>query len=131
MNISSRTKGVLMAVIGSIFWGGSGVAAQFILQEKGMTADYLTAVRTIVAGILLLSIDAFINKNNIFAIWKDKESRHRLLAFGVLGMMSVQYTYFVAIECSNAPTATIIQYLMPIIILAWFSITDRKLPGLS
>ena len=65
MNISSRTKGVLMAVIGSIFWGGSGVAAQFILQEKGMTADYLTAVRTIVAGILLLSIDAFINKNNI------------------------------------------------------------------
>ena len=39
MNISSRTKGVLMAVIGSIFWGGSGVAAQFILQEKGMTAD--------------------------------------------------------------------------------------------
>ena len=131
MNISSRTKGVLMAVIGSIFWGGSGVAAQFILQEKGMTADYLTAVRTIVAGILLLSIDAFINKNNIFAIWKDKESRHRLLAFGVLGMMSVQYTYFVAIECSNAPTATIIQYLMPIIILAWFSITERKLPSLS
>ena len=131
MNISSRTKGVLMAVIGSIFWGGSGVAAQFILQEKGMTADYLTAVRTIVAGILLLSIDAFINKNNIFAIWKDKESRHRLLAFGVLGMMSVQYTYFVAIECSNAPTATIIQYLMPILILAWFSITERKLPSLS
>lgn len=131
MNISSRTKGVLMAVIGSIFWGGSGVAAQFILQEKGMTADYLTAVRTIVAGILLLSIDAFINKNNIFAIWQDRESRHRLLAFGVLGMMSVQYTYFVAIECSNAPTATIIQYLMPIIILAWFSITERKLPSLS
>ena len=55
MNISSRTKGVLMAVIGSIFWGGSGVAAQFILQEKGMTADYLTAVRTIVAGILLIA----------------------------------------------------------------------------
>lgn len=131
MNISSRTKGVLMAVIGSIFWGGSGVAAQFILQEKGMTADYLTAVRTIVAGILLLSIDAFINKNNIFAIWQDRESRNRLLAFGVLGMMSVQYTYFVAIECSNAPTATIIQYLMPIIILAWFSITERKLPSLS
>ena len=131
MNISSRTKGVLMAVIGSIFWGGSGVAAQFILQEKGMTADYLTAVRTIVAGILLLSIDAFINKNNIFAIWQDRESRHRLLAFGVLGMMSVQYTYFVAIECSNAPTATIIQYLMPILILAWFSITERKLPVLS
>lgn len=131
MNISSRTKGVLMAIIGSIFWGGSGVAAQFVLQEKGMTADYLTAIRTIVAGILLLSIDAFINKNNIFNVWKDKASRWRLLAFGLLGMMSVQYTYFVAIEYSNAPTATIIQYLMPILILIWFSFVDKKLPSLS
>lgn len=131
MNISSRTKGVLMAIIGSIFWGGSGVAAQFVLQEKGMTADYLTAIRTIVAGILLLSIDAFINKNNIFNVWRDKASRWRLLAFGLLGMMSVQYTYFVAIEYSNAPTATIIQYLMPILILIWFSFVDKKLPSLS
>lgn len=131
MNISSRTKGVLMAIIGSIFWGGSGVAAQFVLQEKGMTADYLTAIRTSVAGILLLSIDAFINKNNIFNVWKDKASRWRLLAFGLLGMMSVQYTYFVAIEYSNAPTATIIQYLMPILILIWFSFVDKKLPSLS
>ena len=128
MTISSRTKGILMALIGSIFWGGSGVAAQFILQEKGMTADYLTAIRTIAAGILLLSIDAFINGNNILSIWKDKESRQRLLAFGLLGMMSVQYTYFVAIEYSNAPTATIIQYLMPILILIWFSWTEKKLP---
>lgn len=128
MTISSRTKGILMALIGSIFWGGSGVAAQFILQEKGMTADYLTAVRTIVAGILLLSIDAFINGNNILAIWKDRESRRRLLAFGLLGMMSVQYTYFVAIEYSNAPTATIIQYLMPILILIWFSLKEKRLP---
>ena len=128
MTISSRTKGILMALIGSIFWGGSGVAAQFILQEKGMTADYLTAVRTIVAGILLLSIDAFINGNNILAIWRDRESRRRLLAFGLLGMMSVQYTYFVAIEYSNAPTATIIQYLMPILILIWFSLKEKRLP---
>lgn len=131
MNSSSRTKGVLMAIIGSIFWGGSGVAAQFILQEKGMTADYLTAIRTIAAGILLLFIDAFINKNNIFAVWKDKESRWRLLAFGLLGMMSVQYTYFVAIEYSNAPTATIIQYLMPILILIWFSFVEKKPPAMA
>ncbi|MGM9539854.1 DMT family transporter [Anaerovibrio sp.] len=131
MTISSRTKGVLMALTGSIFWGGSGVAAQFILQEKGMTADYLTAIRTIVAGLLLLFIDAVINGNNILAIWKDKESRRRLLAFGLLGMMSVQYTYFVAIEYSNAPTATIIQYLMPILILIWFSIREKRLPQLA
>ena len=131
MNISSRAKGILLAVWGSVFWGGSGVAAQFLLQEKGMTANYLTSIRTLTAGILLLLIDKFINKNNITNIWRDKESRIRLVAFGLIGMMSVQYTYFVAIEYSNAPTATIIQYLMPIIILIWASITEKKLPRLA
>jgi len=128
MTISSRTKGILLALFGSIFWGISGVAAQFLLQERGMTSDYLTAVRTLTAGIILLFIDAAVNKNNIFQIWHDKESSLRLIAFGLLGMMSVQYTYFVAIEYSNAPTATIIQYLMPVIILLWAAVTEKKLP---
>lgn len=93
-----------------------------------MTADYLTAIRTLTAGILLLAIDALINKNNIFHIWQDRESRRKLLAFGLLGMLSVQYTYFKAIAYSNAPTATIIEYIMPIIILLWITVRDRTLP---
>lgn len=131
MVISDRTKGILLATIGSIFWGGSGVAAQFLLQERGMTSEFLTAIRTLAAGSILLFIDAVINRNNIINIWKDNPSRLRLIAFGVIGMMFVQYTYFVAIEYSNAPTGTILQYTMPIMVLAWVSITNKKLPAPS
>ncbi len=128
MTLSNRLKGIIMAVGGSIFWGGSGVAAQFLLQDRGMTADYLTAIRTLTAGLILLLIDRFVYGNNITNIWRDKVSRYRLLFFGIFGMMAVQYTYFAAIAYSNAPTGTIIQYLMPVVILLWIALRERKLP---
>lgn len=128
MTLSNRLKGIILAVGGSILWGGSGVAAQFLLQDRGMTADYLTAIRTITAGLILLLIDRFVYSNNITNIWRDKASRYRLLFFGICGMMAVQYTYFAAIAYSNAPTGTIIQYLMPVVILLWIALRERKLP---
>ena len=128
MTLSNRLKGIILAIEGSIFWGGSGVAAQFLLQDRGMTADYLTAIRTIIAGLILLLIDRFVYGNNITNIWRDKVSRYRLLFFGIFGMMAVQYTYFAAIAYSNAPTGTIIQYLMPVVILLWVALRERKLP---
>ena len=128
MTLSNRLKGIILAVGGSIFWGGSGVAAQFLLQDRGMTADYLTAIRTLTAGLILLLIDRFVYGNNITNIWRDKVSRYRLLFFGIFGMMAVQYTYFAAIAYSNAPTGTIIQYLMPVVILLWIALRERKLP---
>lgn len=131
MTLSNRLKGIILAVGGSIFWGGSGVAAQFLLQDRGMTADYLTAIRTITAGLILLLIDRFVYGNNITNIWRDKVSRYRLLFFGIFGMMAVQYTYFAAIAYSNAPTGTIIQYLMPVVILLWIALRKRKLPQLG
>mgnify|MGYP004458530989 FL=1 len=131
MTLSNRLKGIILAVGGSIFWGGSGVAAQFLLQDRGMTADYLTAIRTITAGLILLLIDRFVYSNNITNIWRDKASRYRLLFFGICGMMAVQYTYFAAIAYSNAPTGTIIQYLMPVVILLWIALRERKLPQLG
>lgn len=128
MTLSNRLKGIILTVVGSIFWGGSGVAAQFLLQDRGMTADYLTAIRTLTAGLILLLIDRFVYGNNITNIWLDKVSRYRLLFFGIFGMMAVQYTYFAAIAYSNAPTGTIIQYLMPVVILLWIALRERKLP---
>ena len=128
MTLSNRLKGIILAVGGSMFWGGSGVAAQFLLQDRGMTADYLTAIRTLTAGLILLLIDRFVYGNNITNIWRDKVSRYRLLFFGIFGMMAVQYTYFAAIAYSNAPTGTIIQYLMPVVILLWVALRERKLP---
>lgn len=127
MNLSQRQKGISLALGGSLFWGCSGVAAQYLF-EHAMTTEWLVVVRMLIAGILLLIIDSYTNKTNIWKIWQDKASRWRLIAFGLIGMLAVQYTYFKAIAYSNAPTGTILQYLMPIIVIGWTSLADRQLP---
>lgn len=42
--------------------------------------------------------------------------------------MNSQLTYFLAVKFSNAPTATVIQYLQPVIIIIWLAIAQRQWP---
>ena len=44
-------------------------------------------------------------------------------------MLGVQYTYFGTIIHSNAATATILQYLMPIVIVFYLLFTTHRLPS--
>ena len=53
----------------------------------------------------------------------------KLLIFAIFGVMAVQLTYFVAIDKSNAPTATILQYLFPVLIVLFSAVRSRKAPS--
>ena len=52
----------------------------------------------------------------------------RLFVFAVFGMMGTQYFYFRAIQYSNAPTGTILQYLMSILLIFYTAFEERRLP---
>ena len=52
----------------------------------------------------------------------------RLVAFSIIGMGMCQYTYFSAVEASNAGTATVIQYTAPILIMLYGALRARKMP---
>ena len=124
----ARGRGVFLAVFGSVLWGASGIAGQVLLQDKGVTAEWLSAARMIGAGLLLLLLDGARHGGDIFSIWRGRGDAVRLLLFGVVGMVGVQYTYFAAIALSNAATATILQYTMPILVLLWTAFTERRRP---
>lgn len=86
-------------------------------------------VRLLSSGLLLLAYDFIRNRDSIFYIWKIKKDRRQLLSFSVCGMLGVQYTYFAAISHGNAATATILQYLMPVIIACYFAVRYKKFPS--
>lgn len=44
-------------------------------------------------------------------------------------MLGTQYGYFASIQYSNAPTATILEYLMPILIISGTACQKRGGPG--
>ncbi|MBQ1469875.1 MAG: EamA family transporter [Schwartzia sp.] len=126
MNV--RTKGVLMAVSGGTLWGASGVAGQYLLQECAFQPEWLVASRMIFAGIVFLAIDAFRSSGHIFDIWKNRRDAFMLIFFALVGMLLVQYSYFVSIIYGNAAAATVLQYTMPAFLVVYMSLKSRRLP---
>ena len=67
-------------------------------------------------------------RDAIFRVWKDKRDRKDLFLFASLGLSFCQYTYFATISHSNAGTATVLQFLAPVLIMIYLSVKNKKLP---
>ncbi len=111
MNHSNHTKGFLYAALGSLSWGISGVCSQSLFMHYQLEASWLTAVRMVCSGILLLLITLPKDKANVFRIWTRPKDVIQLLAFALLGLLMCQYTFLCAIRYSNSATATVLQSL--------------------
>ncbi len=125
----NRRRGVLCAVLGGVFWGGSGVAGQYLLQQAGFTTEWLVTARLVLAGIILLALDAVQHGGDVLRVWQDRRNAWELLFFGVCGMMGVSYSYFASIRYGNAAAATVLQYLMPAMIVLYVAVRGRKWPS--
>ena len=123
-----KTRGTIFAVIGGISWGFSGCCGQYLFDCKGIDPYWLSAVRLLTAGIILLCIAFFTSRKNLIDIWKSKSDAVKILCFGVLGMMMCQLSYLLAIRNTNAATATVIQYVGPVLVMVVVCISKRKLP---
>ncbi|WP_245803676.1 DMT family transporter [Algoriphagus marinus] len=132
MNIPTayqKVPGLIMAVVSAIFWGVSGTCAQFLFEEKSLDPGWLVCWRLVLGGVLLLIFSLSQKKRDTFQVWKKPIDAFQIILFGILGMVAVQFTYFYSISLSNAATATILQYLGPVLIVAFFAIKNRRLPN--
>lgn len=129
-DIKIKYKGFLLALTAAMLWGVSGTCVQYLFQHKAMNAEWLVTVRLLVAGFLLLCFTQSQKGKSIWAIWKNRKDALSLILFSILGMLAVQYTYFAAIQSSNAATATILQYIGPVIVVGYVAVKNRKRPTL-
>lgn len=119
--------GSVFCIVSACLWGVSGAAGQRLFQSAHITPEWLVCIRMLITGIFLLSFIQ-IKKGGILTIWQEKKDRRELLLFSLAGMLFVQYGYSAAIHFSNAATATVLQYLAPILIVVYISLRYKKLP---
>ncbi|WP_096199759.1 DMT family transporter [Bacillus sp. FJAT-45350] len=124
----SRIIGICLVLTGAILWGVSGSVAQYLFEEHGFNAEWLVVIRLLSAGILMLSIAIMTGNENVWEIWKTPMNRVKIIVFGICGMLGVQYTYFAAIEASNAATATLLQYTGPVMIVLYLLLRHKVAP---
>lgn len=126
--MSSGKKGIIYVLVAAVLWGSSGVCAQYIMQNSQIASPFLTMIRLLFAGLILLMFSCFHNEK-IFRILQNRQDILRLLFFSLLGALPVQLTFLMTVERSNAATATVLQFLSPTIIVGWFALTRKAWPG--
>lgn len=128
MQSNNKFLGFASAIFAAMLWGVSGAFAQFLFREKEFNAEWLVTVRLLISGILMLLFGMLQRNPDIGKIWKDKKDAINLVVFSILGMLTVQYTYFVTILHSNAATATVLQYTGPVFIAIYLALRLKKWP---
>ncbi|UXY10985.1 EamA family transporter [Kosakonia sp. ML.JS2a] len=127
--MGSTKKGMLCVLAAAVLWGSSGVCAQYIMEKSHISSPWLTMTRLLFTGVILLTL-SFVHGDKIFAILKSRKDTFSLLFFSLFGALIVQLTFLLTIEKSNAATATVLQFLSPTIIVAWFALVRKARPTL-
>lgn len=124
---NGKVKGIVLTLVGGIFWGVGGSCGQFLFENKEVTSGLLVPIRLFASGLLILVLQ-LIRKEKIFDVWKEKRDAAETLLFALFGMMLCQYSYFTTIQYSNAGTATVLQYTGPAMILVYLCIKAKRWP---
>lgn len=124
----SDTIGILMTIAGGCLWGLSAACGQFLFDVKGATAKWMVPIRLILAGSLMLFYYIISEKKEAFRIWKKKRDAIDVMIYGLAGLMLCQFTYYYTIELSNAGTATVLQYISPVLIMILVCISEKRIP---
>lgn len=125
------TRGILFTLIGGIMWGFSGTCGQYLFTVKHLDPAWLVVTRMIFAGIILMTLGFARHKNEMTQILKNKKDLFHLLLFSIFGLTFCQYTYLTAISYSNAGTATVLQYLGPVLIMIASCFLAKRMPALK
>lgn len=128
MENRKNIRGIIFALLSGICWGFSGACAQFLFAAYQVDPLWVSSVRMLFAGAIL-SMVAFIGFRGPFlAIWRTPQVLAKLVLFAIAGLAFCQITYLLAIQYSNAGTATIIQYVGPVLTVFVLCALAQRLP---
>ena len=116
--------GVLLVLVGAVFWAVSGVLAEFLFRSN-YAVEWVSLYRLLCAGIILTALGFKSWKIQLFG---DLRQVISLFFFALIGLLLTQFSYFKAIDYLDAGTATMIQYSAPIMIMLWVCLARKIAP---
>ncbi len=127
MKPSSRSTGLLTAVIAAASFGTSGALVKPLL-EAGWSPTAAVTARALTGGLLLLPI-AVISLRGRWNVLR--RAWWRVLVMGIVGVACTQLAYFAAIRTIPVSTALLIEFLAPLILVGYGWAATRRTPRVS
>ena len=119
-------KGTIYSLLSGLIWGICGILGEYFFAHYQVSSGWITSMRLLVAGSVVLILSSFQLRSQLFDIWKNWKNYLPFLTYAILGIFSVQFFFYLCVEYSNATTATILQFISPIFILLFNRIIYKK-----
>lgn len=116
--------GLAIAVTSAATFGSSGVGAKALI-ESGWTAGGAVLVR-LGGGALVLLVIGTIQYRGRWPL--DRGALRTLVVYGSVAMAGTQFAYFNAVRTLDVGVALLIEFLAPVLLLAWTALRTRVLP---
>ena len=126
--MNKNTRGILCTLSGGALWGFSGACGQYLFSHGQVDSAWLTVVRMTAAGVLLTAVNLARSGRRAADILKSGRDALQLVVFALVGLVFSQYAYLTSIVYTNAGTATVLQYLGPVLIMVLMCLKLRRLP---
>lgn len=114
-----------MALLSAATFGSSGAFARSLL-DIGWSAGAAVLVRLGGAAVLLLLAAVATLRGR----WQPtRRSVRTIVAFGVIGVAGAQLSFFNAVRTLDVGVALLLEFLAPVMLLAWTSLRTRRRPS--
>lgn len=122
---TARTSGIVMAVASALAFSSSGPLVKPLL-EAGWSLSAALIVRMGLAGLILSpALVAAVRRERTFL----RRHWRSLLAFGLIPVAGCQLLFFSAMQRMPVAVALLIQYLAPVLLVAFVWLRTRRAPS--
>ena len=83
--------------------------------KNAVSTECIVGLRLLGAGFFIVVMGFFTQRKQLTQLFSRPKDIGHVLLFGFAGVVPSQFTYFMAIRLGNAPTATILQFLNPVL----------------
>lgn len=123
-------SGNLMVIISVVLWGTTGVMTQHLYDICDISVGTFIMIKLLLTGIILLGYCFCKDQKQIFQVWSNKKDSIGMILITILGITGTQYSFFSAIHASDAPTATVLLYTYPVLVMIVTIIKNKSKPHL-
>ena len=119
-------RGYLLILVATLFWGVSATVAKLLFSRQVDTL-VLVQMRMTLSCIVLLTFFLLFKRHLLRVRIKDL---YRFALLGIVGAAGSNFTYYFTIQQTNVATAILLQYMAPLLVLAYAAASGDESLGI-
>lgn len=121
--------GVACVLVGGSLWGANGSVSKILMEDYAIAPLWLACVREIVAGLIFLACAAVGTPHTLRDAVTSVRDWPRYLWTALTCVTLVQVAYLFSIHWTNAGTATVLQTVNLLMVLAYVCVRGHRHPS--